>query len=162
MKENIRKIKIVIILLLIFNFNYLEAQTKTQNSLYHYFDKWIEDKKTFKFIQINLMVDCKNKLLFTVSKKDLLFCDEKKSRIYKTYFYKGVLIIYELDDNMINNKNINFFDRYLQSTDYDIKMLPKGNQSLINGYVLYFKNNKLVTNEEQINYFMENNCKSSE
>ncbi|UKB82238.1 hypothetical protein LF887_14620 [Chryseobacterium sp. MEBOG06] len=162
MRENTKKIKILIILFLLFTFNYSNAQDKGQKFLYTYLDKWKEDEGNFKFIQINLIVDCKNQLLFTVSKKDLIYYDEKKIQTYKTYKYKGMLIIYEIDDKIVNKKNINFFDKYLQSINYDIKMLPKGNQSLINGYMLYFKNNKLITNDKKIHYFMENNCKSLE
>ncbi|GEJ47444.1 MULTISPECIES: hypothetical protein [unclassified Chryseobacterium] len=162
MKGNIKKTKILIILFFTLNFNCSDAQAKEEKSLYTYLDKWKKDEGNFKFIQINLIVDCKNELLFTASKKDLIYYDEKKIQRYKTYNYKGMLIIYEIDEKNINKKNICFFDRYLKPVSYDVTILPKGNQSLINGYALYFKNNKLITDKEKIHYFMENNCKNSD
>lgn len=69
MRGNIKNIKILIILFLLFIYNYSNAQNKGQTSLYNYLDKWKEDENKFEFIQINLILDCGNQLLFTASKK---------------------------------------------------------------------------------------------
>lgn len=162
MKENIKKNNYLYLILIVLLLNLscksrLTAQNLEREKLYSYFDKLSSNKNKFKYLEINLDIDCNNKLLFAVSKKDYLLDYNIE---YKAYRYNDVLILFVFDDNIINKKNKFFFDKYLKSINFDINTLEKGNQSLINSYALYFENNKLITDDAKIHHFMKNNCKN--
>ncbi|KPE49030.1 hypothetical protein [Chryseobacterium indologenes] len=161
MKENLKKIKdlFLILIILLLNNNCtskLTAQNIDNKDLYDYFDKWTSSKDKFKYLEIDLDIDCNNKLLFAVSKKDYIFNYNVQ---YRAYMYNDVLVIYIYDDNIVNENNKLFFDRYLKKINFDIKTLEQGNQSLINSYSLYFENNRLINDSDKINTFIMNNCK---
>ncbi|MGH1520605.1 hypothetical protein [Chryseobacterium sp. JK1] len=79
------------------------------------------------------------------------------SKTYKTYDYNGTLIIYDLGEEK-NTKVIDFFDSYFKKTNSDISNIPKGRQSIINEYPLYFVGKEFIKDRGKTRNFMTAQC----
>lgn len=155
MKENIKKSKFFI-LLFIFLINYgCIAQNSERKQFYSYIDKIISESK-FLYLKISLIKRCKNEYLFGIAKMNY---NDHLSDSYKTYDYKGSLIIFDLDEEK-DLKIINFFDSYFKKTNSNILNIPKGRQSLVNEYALYFINKNFIKDMDKTKNFMITNCEN--
>ncbi|MCS3529064.1 hypothetical protein [Chryseobacterium sp. JUb7] len=158
MKENLKKIKIIVLLIVsLLNHNCLNVTAQKKDEVFNdYLENKINDRK-FSFLEINFIKKCSdNQFLFSLSEMSY---NDNISKRYKIYTYNNTLIIYDIDEYEKDKDVIDFFDSYLKRIKYDIYILPKGNQSLINATALYFKNGKLITDDTKIHSFMESNCK---
>jgi hypothetical protein len=155
MNENIKKSK-TFILLFMFLINYgCAAQNSEKKELYDYVDKLISENK-FLYLEISLMKKCKNEYLFGIAKMNY---NDNLSGSYKTYDYKGSLIIFDLDEEKDLKIN-DFFDSYFKKTNSSILNIPKGRQSLVNGYALYFVNKNFIKDPDKTKSFMIANCEN--
>lgn len=156
MKGNLKKIKIVIFLTTLLNFSCISCSAqRVDKSFNNYLDNRISSGR-FVFFEINFLKKCNNnKFLFSLA--EMNYNDNIPKR-HKLYMYKNVLIVYDIDESEKDLKVINFFNSHFKEVIYDISILPKGNQSLVNATALYFENNKFINDDKEIKAFMENNC----
>lgn len=154
MKENLKKIKIFTLLYIILINIGCSAQNYQKKQFYDYLDNVIAEKK-YLFFEISLMKKCGNEYLFELSKMN--YNDNLSDRL-KTYNYKDVLIIFDLGDEK-DLKALTFFDSYFKEVKTNISNIPRGSQSLIDGRALYFRDKNFIEDRNEIQNFMEKDCK---
>ncbi|MGH1517986.1 hypothetical protein [Chryseobacterium sp. JK1] len=153
MKVNLKKNKVfILILILLMNYG-CASQSYKKEELYGYLDKITSESK-FLYFKISLIKKCKSEYLFGIAKMNY---NDHLSETYKTYDYKGNLIIFDLNEEK-DKKIINFFDLYFKKVNLSISNIPKGRQSLVNEYALYFKNKEFVKDLDKTKHFMTVNC----
>ncbi|MFZ4928931.1 hypothetical protein [Chryseobacterium sp. Mn2064] len=155
MKENLKKTRIFNLLLILLISYGCTAQTFEKKELYNYLDTKISSKK-FLYLKISLIKKCKDEYLFGIATMNY---NDHLSNKFKTYDYKGSLIIYDLgEENDI--RIINFFNSYFKETNLSISNIPKGRQSLVNEYALYFVNKSFVKDIDKTKIFMITDCEN--
>ncbi|BFO64338.1 hypothetical protein [Chryseobacterium sp. KCF3-3] len=146
--------KIFYILFCIIFFQFVKSQTN-QKDFYRNLDSYIENKKDYKFLLISLSKKCGNEYLFNVSPRSFNSINGKK---YYSYTYKGLPIIYEINSKNTTLKINSFFKKYLKKGKFNVNSLPKSSEDDAFIDAMYFKEDKYISNENEVRVFMEKKC----
>lgn len=145
--------KLIPILFLMLISTEYSAQTNTKDEFYKFLDHIITEKKIV-FLELNLIKKCQKEYLFGISSMNY---NDNLSIRYKTYDYKGHTIIFDLQGE-INKLTTDFFKTYFKEKKINISDIPKGKQSIIREFPLYFINNQYVNDFSKTQIFINKEC----
>jgi hypothetical protein len=146
--------KIFYILFFVVSFQFVKSQTN-QKDFYRNLDSYVENKKDYKFLLIALSKKCGNEYLFNVSPRSYNSINEKK---YYSYNYKGLPIVYEIPLKNASLKTSSFFKKYLKKGKFNVNLLPRSSEDDAFIDAMYFKEDKYISNENEVRAFMEKKC----
>ncbi|MEG0926890.1 hypothetical protein [Chryseobacterium sp.] len=146
--------KIFYILFCVICFQFVKSQTN-QKDFYRNLDSYIENKKDYKFLLIFLSKKCGNEYLFNVSPRSYNSINEKE---YYSYTYKGLPIVYQINSKNTALKINSFFKKYLKKGKFNVNSLPKSSEDDAFIDAMYFKEDKYISNENEVRAFMEKKC----